>query len=139
MRKRCERCWSVCCDDRAGDGNADLDRGGSDGHAALIYGARRDGADGAGAESVFRASVCVSRQARRSDQVAVVGWRWAVLVRQEAGAWAVSVATSGERHGCAHASAAVDVVGRHRLEATGAQLRAADGGVSKIILIFPHI
>ena len=44
---------------------------GRDGHAAGIRGAERDGADGAGGESVFGASVCVSREARRSAQAAV--------------------------------------------------------------------
>ena len=118
---------------------ADLDRGGSDGHAARICRAERDGADGAGAESVFRTGVCVSRQARRSDQVALVGWRRAVLVREAPGARTVHLAAGHQWHRVAHASAVVDVAGRDRLAATGTQLRAADGGVSKIILIFPHI
>ena len=37
------------------------------------------------------------------------------------------------------ARAVVDALGRDRLAAAGAQLRAADGGVSEIILIIPHI
>src|ERR1700688_3002887 len=139
MRRRCGWCWRSCWDDRAGDRDADLDRGGRDGHAAGICGAERDGADGAGAESVFRASVCVSGQARRSDQNSLVGWRWFVLVRQAPGARAIYLAANGERHGFADARAGVDALGGDRLAAAGAQLRAADGGVMEIFLVFACI
>lgn len=116
-----------------------MDRGGSDGHAARVRGVERDGADGARGESVFRTGVCVSRKARGSDQAAVVGRRWVVLVREEAGARKVHLATSGERNGIADARAVVDVAGRDRLAAAVAQLRSADGGVSKIIFVFADI
>ncbi len=82
-------------------------------------------------KSVFGAGVCVSREARRSDQAAVVGWRRAVLVREATGARTIHLAASGERHGFADAGAVVDAAGRHRLAAAGAQLRAADGGVKQ--------
>jgi hypothetical protein len=49
------------------------------------------------------------------------------------------VAASGQWYRVAHPSAVVDSVGRDRLAAAGAQLRAADGGVSKIIFISAHI
>ena len=49
------------------------------------------------------------------------------------------LAASQKWHRVAHTSADVDVAGRDRLAATGTQLRAADGGVSEIIFIFPHI
>jgi len=62
-----------------------------------------------------------------------------MFVREEAGAWAVPVAASGERHGCVDARAVVDALGRDRLAAAGGQLRAADGGVSKIIFISARI
>ena len=62
-----------------------------------------------------------------------------MLVRQAAGARAVPVAASGQWHRVAHPSAVVDAFGRDRLAAAGAQLRAADGGVSKIIFISAHI
>ncbi len=90
------------------------------------------------AENPFSGQVFVFRgQARRSDQVAVVGWRRAVPVRETIGARKVHLAASGERHGFADAGAVVDAAGRHRLAAAGAQLRAADGGVSKIVFRFP--
>src|SRR5271163_438096 len=130
MWKRCARCWSSCWDDRAGGGDADLGRGGSDGPAARVHGVERNGADGAGGKPIFGASVCVSREARRSSEVAVVGRRRAVLVRETIGAREIHLAASGERRGFADAGAAVDAAGRDRLAATGAQLRAADGGVS---------
>jgi len=57
MWKRCALRWSVWPDDRVGGGNTHLDRGGSDGHAAGICGAERDGADGAGGESFLGAGV----------------------------------------------------------------------------------
>jgi transposase len=38
MEKRCAWCWSICSDDRASSGYADLDRRRSDGHAAGIVG-----------------------------------------------------------------------------------------------------
>src|SRR5271170_5158923 len=136
MRKHCVRCWSSCWDDRAGGGDAHLDRGGSDGHATRVHGVERHGADGVGGKSVFGASVCVSREARRSDQAAVVGRGRAVLVRETTGARKVHLAASGERHGFVDARAVVDVAGRDRLAAAGAQLCAADGGVSKIVLVF---
>ena len=62
-----------------------------------------------------------------------------MLVRQEAGAWAVHLAAGQQRHHIAHIRAAVDAAGRDRLAATGTQLRAADGGVSEIIFIFARI
>ena len=46
---------------------------------------------------------------------------------------------AAEWHRVAHTRAVVDAAGRDRLAATGAQLRAADGGVSEIILVFRHI
>jgi hypothetical protein len=72
MEKHCASCWSICSDDRAGSGDADLDRRRSDGHAARIYGAGRDGANGAPGESVFGASVRISREAWGSDQAAAL-------------------------------------------------------------------
>ena len=57
--------------------------------------------------------------------------RGAVLVRQAAGARKIHLAASGERNGFADGGAALDVVGRDRLASSGAQLRAADGGVNE--------
>src|ERR1700681_441283 len=94
MEKHCALCWSICSDDRAGSRDADLDRRRSDGHAARIYGAGRDGANGAPGEPVFRASVRISREARRSDQAAVVGRRRAMLVREKTRARKIPLAAS---------------------------------------------
>src|SRR5271168_4841265 len=136
MWKHCVQCWSSCWDDRVGGGDAHMDRGGRDGHAARVRGAERDGADGAGGKSVFGAGICFSREAWRSAQAVVVGWRRAVLVRETTGARKVHLAASGERHGFADARAVIDAAGRDRLAAAGAQLRSADGGVSKIVFRF---
>jgi hypothetical protein len=87
-------------------------------------------------KSVFRSRVCVSREARRSDQASVVGWRRAVLVCEAAGAWAIYLAAGHQRHGFVDASAIIDAAGRHRLAAAGAQLRSTDGGVSNRFLFF---
>jgi hypothetical protein len=62
-----------------------------------------------------------------------------VLVREEIGARAIYLAAGGERNRFVDARAARDAARRDRLAATGAQLRATDGGVRKIFLIFPHI
>ncbi len=113
-----------------------MDRGRSDGHAAGIRGVERNGANRIEGKSVFGAGVCVSRETRGSDQVAVVGRRRVVPVRETAGAWEIHLAASSERNGFADAGAVVDAAGGHRLATAGAQLRAADGGVSKTVLIF---
>jgi transposase len=60
----------------------------------------------------FRSHVCVSRTARRPDQGIMVRWRWAMFVRQAAGARTIRVAASDERHGGPDASAAIDAAGR---------------------------
>jgi hypothetical protein len=57
-----------------------------------------------------------------------------VLVREETGARKIHVAASGEWNSVTDASAAVDAAGRDRLAAASAQLRSADGGVSKMVL-----
>src|SRR5258708_21511584 len=119
-------------DDGAGGGDAHLDRSRSDGHAARVRGAERDGADIARGKFVFRSGVRVSWETRRSDQDSLVGWRRAVLVREAIGARAVHLAASGERNGFADGSATLHAAGRDRLAASGAQLRSADGGVSKL-------
>lgn len=115
-----------------GGGDAHLDRGGRDGHGTWICRAEQDGTNGARGESVFRAGVRVSGKARRSDQVAVVGRRRTVPVRETTGARKIHLAASSERNGFVDAGAVVDAAGRHRLAAAGAQLRAADGGVSAL-------
>jgi hypothetical protein len=65
--------------------------------------------------------------------------RWSVFVRETAGARKVFLAASDERNGSSNAGTVIDVAGRDRLAASGAQLRAADGCVSKIILVFLSI
>jgi hypothetical protein len=62
-----------------------------------------------------------------------------VLVGQAVGARAIHLAAGHQWHRVAHTSADVDVAGRDRLATSGAKLRTADGGVSKIIFIFLHI
>jgi hypothetical protein len=57
-------------------------------------------------------------------------------VREAAGAREVHLAASVELHGFPDAGAVVDAAGRHRLATLGAQLRATDGRVSKIVLFF---
>jgi hypothetical protein len=59
--------------------------------------------------------------------------------REATGARAIYLAASHQRDSFAHASAVVDVAGRDRLAATDTQLRTADGGVSKPILLFLSI
>src|SRR6266545_7651526 len=114
--------------------DADLDRSGSDRLAPRLHGAERAGADEAGAESVLRARVRVSRTTRRSDQSALVRWRWFVFVREAAGTGAFRVAASHQWHGFSDAGAVIDAAGRHRLATTGAHLGAAVVGVTQKIL-----
>jgi hypothetical protein len=59
--------------------------------------------------------------------------------RDGSGARAIYLAANGERHGFADARAAVDALGRDRLAAAGAQLRAADGGVREIFFVFTRV
>ena len=61
----------------------------------------------------LRSCVCVSWPTWRSDQTAVVGWRWSLLVRQAPGTWSLRVAASDGRHGGADAGAAINAAGRH--------------------------
>ena len=91
-------------------------------------------------QNPFSGQVFVFR-GKRGDLIKLLWWDGdgLCLVRQATGARAVHLAASGERHGFADAGAAVDAAGRDRLAAAGAQLRAADGGVSEIIFIFAHI
>ena len=86
-------------------------------------------------ESRFPDRFCVSREARRSGQVALVGWRRAVLVREAAGARAIHLAAKHQRDRFVDARAVVDVAGRDRLAAAVAQFRSADGGVSELFLV----
>jgi transposase len=58
---------SVWWHDRAGSGDAYLDRYGSDGNAAGICRTERDGADAAGGESVFRSE-------KRSNLIKLLWW-----------------------------------------------------------------
>src|SRR4051794_10026160 len=65
------------------------------------------------ARSVCRPCVRVSWQARRLDQAVVVGWRRTLSVRKAVGARPVRLAQNGQRHGCPHASPAIDAAGGH--------------------------
>src|SRR5579859_7732104 len=112
-QKHCAPCWNVCSDDRAAGGGADMDRGGSYRSATRFHGAERDGADGAPGESVFRACVCISWTAGRSDQAVVVGRRWFVSFREAARAWTLHLAASDKRNSVAYTSPVIDVAGRN--------------------------
>jgi hypothetical protein len=70
MENHCAWCWSVCSDDLAGSGDADLDRRRSARHAARIYGVELDGVDDAPGESVFRPGVYL--RGRRGDLTKVL-------------------------------------------------------------------
>ena len=93
-------------------------------------------------ENPFSGQVFVFR-GKRGDLVKLLWWDGDGLclfakrlergVRSSSGREAVSGTVSLTFGAVIHAA------GRNRLAATGAQLRAADGGVSKIILIFAHI
>jgi len=91
-------------------------------------------------QSPFSGHVFVFR-GKRGDLIKLLWWDGdgLCLFRQATGARAVHLATGHQWHGFAHASAAVNAAGRNRLAATGAQLRAADGGVSEKVFIFPRI
>jgi len=69
--------------------------------------------NGAGAGTVLRTCLRVPRQARRSDQVIVVGWRRAVSISEAAGARTLRLAAGHERNRGADAGAVVDAFGRH--------------------------
>jgi len=73
----------------------------------------------------------VGRAARRADQSALVGRRRAVSFGQETRARSLHLAASDQGHRLADAGAALDAAGRDRLAASGAHLRAADGGVNR--------
>ena len=93
---------------------------GSDGSAARVHGVERDGADGTRGKSIFWSGVHLSREARRSDQSVVVGWRRAVFVREEIGERKIHLAAGDEWNGVADAGTAVDVARRDRLAPAGA-------------------
>ena len=108
IRLWCACCWSACKHDGVAGEHADLDCGGRDRLAPRLHRAECASADEAGAESLLRARVCVSRTARRSDQSSMVRWRRVVFVREAAGARALRVAASHEWHGFSDASAVID-------------------------------
>ena len=91
-------------------------------------------------QNPFSGQVFVFR-GKRGDLIKVLWWDGDGLClfakRLERGQ--IHLAASSEWNGVADAGAAVDAAGRDRLAAAGAQLRAADGGVSEIIFIFPRI
>jgi hypothetical protein len=86
-------------------------------------------------QSPFSGQVFVFR-GRRGDLIKLLRYDGdgLCLFAKRLGAWAFCVAASGERNGFADASAAVDVAGRHRLAAAGADLGAAVIGVTEEIL-----
>src|SRR2546428_7287018 len=61
----------------------------------------------------------------------VTSWRRAVSFGQETRARSLHLAASDQGHRLADAGAALDAAGRDRLAASGAHLRAADGGVNR--------
>jgi len=63
----------------------------------------------------------------------VVVGRWSLPFCETLGARKIYLAASGEWNGFTDAGTVVDVAGRDRLAASGAQLRSADGGVTGFI------
>jgi transposase len=76
----------VLGDDRASGRDKDLDRGRGDGPEARLCGLERDGADGAGGESILRSCLRVPGATGRLDQSLVVGRRRAVPASEATGA-----------------------------------------------------
>ena len=74
-----------CAGDLVNGKHQHLDHSSGDLHAPRLHRIKRGGANGAGTESILRTCVRLSRQTRRSDQTALVRWRWTVLVRQTPG------------------------------------------------------
>jgi transposase len=72
MQKHCVWCWSSCWDDRAGGGDAHLDRSGRDGHAARIRGLSGM-VQTALAENPFSGQVFVFR-GKRGDLIKLLWW-----------------------------------------------------------------
>src|SRR5580700_10339440 len=109
---------SNCTDDDSTDGNNDLGRGRRNRYAPRLHRAQRRGADGSRGEPVWWAGIRVSWQTRRPGKGAVVGWRWAMFIRQTPGAWSLRLAES--RIGCSGAdeSATLHVARRNRLATT---------------------
>ena len=91
-------------------------------------------------ENPFSGQVFVFR-GKRGDLIKLLWWDGDGLClfakRLERGRF--HLAAGHQWHRVAHPSATRDVPGRDRLAATGAQLRAADGGVREIFLVFARI
>src|SRR5213594_3037720 len=132
IRTACELHWKASSDDCAALRYPHLDCRRCDGSSTWFHGIECHRANGSGTESFFGSRLRLSGPARRSDQVAVVGWRWFVFVCEAAGAWTFRLASSPERHGIAHASAVVDVAGRHRLAPTPADPGSGTIRIEKI-------
>src|SRR6266567_9036940 len=101
--------------------------GGRDRYAKGLRQPGGAGADGAREGPVLGSCVLLSRSPRRSVEAVVVGWRWAVPVRQAAGARALHLAASRARCGGADAGATIDAAGRDRLAAAGSHRSARAG------------
>jgi hypothetical protein len=101
-----------------------------DRHASWLCRAERAGANNAAAKFIFRTRLCVSVVASRSDRSSRVERRRAVFARKMFGTWAFCVPASEQRHGFTNASPAIDVAGKHRLAAHGAQLGSANGSLT---------
>src|SRR5512132_3260442 len=123
----CWRGWRrpSIADDHGSGGRAGVPGAGRDRYAQGVRRAFAAGAGGAAGGSVLRASVRLSRPARRADQGAVLGRSGSLPVRQAAGAGPVHLAAGARGRGDAEPGAAVDAARGDRLEGTPAH-RSSD-------------
>ena len=131
----CELYWRACYGDRASVRNKDMDRCGLHGSAAGLSRTHDAGRNSVGAGAVFGTCLCVPRQARRSDQAVVVRRRWVVFIPEEAGARALHLAASHERHRSSDEGAVIDAFGRHRLAPATKNMGTTVGRMSHRMLI----
>src|SRR5450631_743723 len=100
MRLWCVRWLRSYSDERrrewSGDGHARLAGCGYDRHAQRVHWSVRSGAERVGEQSVVRSCLRLSRTARRSAQVVVVGWNWAMPDGETVGARPVYLASGAE-------------------------------------------
>ncbi len=105
---RSAQCSRVCCEDRATHRDAHPDRCWIYGPASWFPGTDDSDRDGVGTGTLFWTRVRLSRQAWRSDQAVVVGWRRTMSVPEAIGARPLHLAAGNERHSCSYTSAVID-------------------------------
>src|SRR5271165_827546 len=124
MRPWCVPSLRSCGDERRAERNAErnaelharLASGGYDRHAQRVYRSKCFGAERIEEQSVLRSRLRLSRTARRSAQVDLVGRNWTLVDGETLRAWPIHLAAGADWESIANCGATVDATRGNRLE-----------------------